>query len=122
MEAEFDGSDYYIYITSDEGRRISIPINKKMGRNFFPLLYDWLDGNIKSELPMDAYLFLTCSNDCRQVSAPGRITLDREDDKNPKDVTVRIFTGEMLNLLENKIPYIMTRYDRENKIWVYLEE
>ena len=117
MEAEFDGSDYYVYITPEEARKISTPISAKG-----EFKYDWLDGEIKFSLSIDAYLFLTCSNDSRQAFAPGKITLDREDDKNPQDVTVRVFTGEMLSLLEKKFPTITTRYDRENKIWVYLKE
>ena len=86
------------------------------------LEYEWLDIPITSKWLGEAYLFLSCTNDCRQAFAPGKITLDKEDEENPKDVIVRVFTDEMLNLLERKIPYIITRYDRENKIWLFLED
>lgn len=122
MKAEFDGSDYYIDITPEEGRKISSPINKELGKNYLPFIYDWLENKIESEFLPDAFLMLSCTNNSRTANFPGRITLDREDNENPQDITVRVFTGEMLNLLERKIPHIMTRYDRvENKIWVFLE-
>ena len=122
MKSEFDGSDYYIHITPEEGRKISSPINKKQGKNYLPFIYDWLESQIESEFLPDAFLMLRCTNGSRTANFPGRITLNREDEDNPQDIIVRVFTGEMLNLLDRRIPYIMTRYDRvENKIWLFLE-
>ena len=122
MESEFDGSDYYIHITPEEGRKISSPINKKLGKNYLPFIYDWLQSRINSEFLDEAYLSLSCTNNSRTANFPGKITLDKEDEDNSRDVIVRVFTDKMLSLLEGKIPNIMTRYDRTtNKVWVYLE-
>jgi len=117
MISEFDGSDYYIHLSEEDIKKIT-NTTRRHGR----LEYNWLDIPITSKCLGEAYSFLTCTNDCRQAFAPGKITLDKEDEENPKDVIVRVFTDEMLNLLERKIPYIMTRYDRENKIWCFLED
>ena len=117
MRAEFDGSDYYIYLLTKDMKKITTLLSSKGG-----FKYDWLESKIESEFLSDAFLMLTCTNNSRQAFASGKITFDREDEDNPKDITTRVFTGEILNLLERKIPYIMTRYDRENKIWLFFED
>lgn len=118
MKVDKADMDYYIYITKEDGRKISTP-EKTLGG----FGYSWLEAEVKSNPPIDETLGITCSNYYRVASAPGQITFDRgEDDDYPQDVNVRVFTPRILDLIGGRLKYIMTRYDRENKVWAFLEE
>jgi len=120
MRIERADMDYYIYITEEEGRKISI--KEKIFGNF--MYYPWVADNVVSDLPnLNENLGLTCSRNGLVPGAPGQLTFKRgENDEYLQDINVRVFTGRMWDLIEGKMPYIMTRYDRENKVWIFLEE
>jgi len=117
MNATFDGDDYYINLSREESEKVTTPLSSLGG-----FKYPWIKAEVRTEFPSDIYAMFTCTNNSRTASFPGRITLDKEDERNPDDITVRVFAGEMLSLLKGEIQYIMTRYDGyEKKVWLFVD-
>lgn len=114
------GGDYYIYVSKEMADKIRFRVNRRI-----PSKYNWLEANVSSELEgIDETLGLTCSNDSRIASAPGKITFNREeDDEHPQNINVRVFPTELDKLVNEEVEYLMTRYDRvENKVWIFLDK
>ncbi len=112
------GGDYYIYITIEEGKGVRIPENTQGGFH-----YPWLEARVESErVCVNETLGLTCSNDFL-VSRGQGITFTRgEDEEYLQDINVRIFPSKLDKLLNGEIKFLMDCYDKENKLWIYLEE
>ena len=120
MKVEKDaGGDYYIHIPKKAAEGI---LNSGVHQESFK--YDWLEADVRWEkYEVDETLGLTCSNDCRVAKARGQLTFDRgEDEVFPQDINVRIFPSRLLALTEGQEKFLTTRYDGEQKVWIFLSE
>lgn len=114
-----NGGDYYINISKAGAGKLKNPV----GIHFPPLRYNWLESKVSSDnRSVDEYLFLTCSNDSSVAFYPGQITLKKEDSDYPNDSIVRIFPLALDKLVSGEKKFLMTRYNIENKIWVFLKD
>ncbi len=113
------GGDYYVNISYGGAEKIKDPVELRGS-----LGYNWLEANVlsKSGEKLDEYLFLTCSNDSSVASFPGKITLKKENSEGLQDLIVRIFPTALDDLIYGRKEFLMTRYDRENKLWIYLKD
>jgi hypothetical protein len=112
------GGDYYINISRDGAEKIKNPVNLHIP----PIKYNWLESKVLSKgIELDERLFLTCSNDSSVAFYPGEVILKNEDYENPNDSVVRIFPLALDKLINKEENFLMTRYDRENKLWIYIQ-
>jgi len=118
MKVEKVDMDYYVYIPRKDAKQI---LNSSVHHRTFK--YNWLEAKvIGKENEIDETIGLTCSNDCRIASARQQFTFDRgEDEEFPQDINIRIFPSRLSNLIKGNCDFLMTRYNLENKIWIYLE-
>ena len=118
MKVEKDsGGDYYIHVPKKAVEGI---LNSGVHQGNFK--YDWLEADVRGEkYEVNETLGLTCSNDCRVANAREQLTFDRgEDEEFPQDINVRIFPSRLFALTEGQEKFLTTRYDGEQKVWIFL--
>lgn len=113
MRVDKINSDYQLYFSIEELLKVTTPINTLGGFKY---------SSISSQIPNSIQILdFSCTNHSFVMHDPKSrdgIFFDF-DEIGP---LVRIHTRGMLNLLNQKVDYIMTRYDGENKIWIYRDE